>query len=43
MLYEISNSMKDISVKSNDPKNNLPIGTVLRLNGYDYHCYPKHI
>lgn len=34
-MYEIGSSgMKKISVGANDRKNNLPIGTVLQLNGY---------
>ncbi len=35
MLYEIGNGMKDISVKQGDPRNNLQIGTILHLNGYN--------
>jgi hypothetical protein len=35
MLYEIgANGLKRIDVPENDHKNNLPIGTILQLNGY---------
>lgn len=33
-LYSLSQGMKDISVSENNKKNELPIGTVLQLNGY---------
>lgn len=38
MLYEIgSRGLIPIDVNQDNPKNSLPIGTVLTLNGYDYH------
>lgn len=41
MIYEIGSSgLKRIDVPENHAKNNLPIGTILQLNGYD--C-PKYV
>jgi len=35
MIYSVFEGMKPIGVEANNPKNSLPIGTVLSLNGYD--------
>ena len=41
MIYEIgSRGLRQIDVPENSAKNNLPIGTILQLNGYDY---PKYV
>ena len=41
MIYEFDNGkMKRIDIPENHIKNNLPIGTILQLNGYDY---PKYV
>lgn len=35
MIYSLADGMKRIDVPANDTRNNLPIGTVLQLSGYD--------
>ena len=41
MIYKIGKKgLEDISVTENDKKNNLPVGTVLQLNGYSN---PKYV
>jgi len=39
MIYSIGRGMKRIDVPENHAKNNLPIGTVLQLDGYDNPSY----
>lgn len=46
MIYEITGSgLKNISVHENEAKNNLPIGTVLRMSGYNepVYCIVKNL
>lgn len=33
-IYSIGSGLKDISVSANSSKNNLPVGTILKMNGY---------